>query len=1244
MLRLGLTCLLLVAPPAHQDTGQLSALGLALDRAQRALDAGQLDQAHALVMRALERDRKATQAWDLRARWAQAASDRDEEVYSRHQQYRLSAAQGADRKTLRALWDELLILDPLARDLYGIKDRFLKKLVPLAESYEKSGRPHSAISVLKRALAIDPENLEAQAAIERIADSPDPSLAGDAKPKDLFADVSDEWIEAYDKDHGAWESAGEEERSNYITVTDAGYEVLIRTAEAMEQMNAFYREFFRYGTEEHGGSVPRIKVHVFKDRDEYLTLGIGPPVEWSGGHFTGSHVETYLSGSFESMTGTLFHEAAHQFVSLATSAVGWLNEGLASFFEGTRILNNGTVIMNMPANGRLFPLAERMSKGWMANAQDGFDPNDSDSTPEKAPTFRIVIENRYSWGPPWYAPTWGLVFFLYNYQDPVDGRYVYRDAFSEFINASGGKTGDTAVSTFEEVVLANPKPAMSFVERPEDAVELILPQTVDDVDAVWKDWILALRDEQSGALEVARPYAQWGRYATENGDLVVAKEHFEKGLVADPTNVDLLLEFADLLGEHFKDSDRAAKLAVEALYQLEQEPERDEKRIRIVERLLSKLDSKHKSLARIQDELAASTRTIVERYAAAGLDLMVMDVSWRAGSDLKLDDMLAYYEEAVRRSGRSLAIWELAYNEHNLDGWVTGVPSFRANGVALAGDFGEYDEERFDFQSLTMDRVTSGDFSIEAEVFADKGEVNFCGFVFGQKGPSTFHGMLLFPGKVVADGGVQTGWLDLMSSYGGGLIKTWLHVPVNTLDPAAEAKQPAERTTAGERHLMRLDVVGRSVDMWYDGELVATRDFPSKDVLRGGFGLLMGPGKARFQNVRFLARDPFDPASAIERAITLEALAAADGGTGAIQGSYQGMIPPFPEVKRWAQGVRENWAEARGGPQVLLLWSLDQNELVRIDEWLTYMEEGYREVGLEVVSVVSTHDDAKLDAYLEEHPLPGAVGVDYLEPESVGIGSSFETFSIRRFNLPRILLLDLDGTVIWEGDPGFEINEVPVPPFESYLDDPLDELVQSRKLRELAVWRTKWERYGAPALAQGNFEEALPMLIEAGDYDPVCEPRAAQAAAALRAVESALEDLEGTASSMEQRGVETGMEVLITWGGLIAGEEGETVVKDLKRNKDARTMLQSKGHRDWVKVLKACATIPKKRGQMAEKATAVFTELDKRSGFLVQALRLELEQAQAAGDWATFESILEAAPSRAGKFLAGDYFGWDFAQ
>ena len=182
-------------------------------------------------------------------------------------------------------------------------------------------------------------------------------------------------------------------------------------------------------------------------------------MEWSAGHFTGSHVECYIPESgFAGMVGTLFHEAAHQYVSLATNARSWLNEGLASFFEGTRILPNGAVLMNEPADHRLFPLAERMERGWMEYAQDGFDANDSNATPEKAPTWRIVVENAYSWGPPWYAPTWGVVFFCYNFQDPVDGRFVYRDAFWEYVDKQGGKVGQDGHQDLRGGRARDPKP------------------------------------------------------------------------------------------------------------------------------------------------------------------------------------------------------------------------------------------------------------------------------------------------------------------------------------------------------------------------------------------------------------------------------------------------------------------------------------------------------------------------------------------------------------------------------------------------------------------------------------------------------------------------------------------------------------------------------------------------------------------------------------------------------------------
>ena len=57
----------------------------------------------------------------------------------------------------------------------------------------------------------------------------------------------------------------------------------------------------------------------------------------------------------------------------------------------------------------------------------------------------------------------------------------------------------------------------------------------------------------------------------------------------------------------------------------------------------------------------------------------------------------------------------------------------------------------------------------------------------------------------------------------------------------------------------------------------------------------------------------------------------------------------------------------------------------------------------------SPNDDAALEAYLETHPLPGNVGVDFRDKKKTGIGETFDAFFIHRFNLPRLVLLDIDG-------------------------------------------------------------------------------------------------------------------------------------------------------------------------------------------------------------------------------------------
>jgi len=1201
----------LAPAPRAQET---SPFRLALERGERALVAGDMVGARTLVRRALERDPKAREAWSLFARWAAAAGERDLEVYARHQEYRRAVAARAPRDEVGALRAALDALDPVARDLYELRGRFVERLETLAKGYEKAGRPHSAIRVHKDLLALDPERQSSRDAIERIAARPDPSLAGHAKPRDLFADVDREWIERHDAQHATWKEAARLERPNYVTVTDAGYEVLVRSGEAMEQMSAFYREFFRYGGADDSRRVSRIEVRIFKDRDEYLTLGEGPPVEWSGGHFIGHAVETYVDSSFESMVGTLFHEAAHQFVDLATNSAGWLNEGLASFFEGTRILPNGTVIMNLPAVHRLIPLARRMESGWMADAHDGISAEDPDVTPERAPSFRTVLEDDYQWGPPWYAPTWGVVYFLYNYQAPSDGRFVYRDAFHEFVDASGGKSGKTAIATFEEVVLAQPKPPYDKKDRALAG----LPRDVDALNDLWRQWILELRDEVEGRSKPERPYLEWGRSAAKGGDETVAREHFERGLVARPDDLPLRVAYAELLAP--KNPDRAASLLGEALGLLERGEQPDPAQVRDLERKLAKLDPQRDTLDGLRDELGAALASLADRYAAAGLDRMVMDVAWHGAVDLAIDSLVGPYESALRRVGEGLAVWELAYDEESLAGWVAPGEVFRADGSALAGAFEDYDEDAFEYRVLTLDRVTSGDFSLEAEVQAERGQVNFCGFVFGHKSAGSFHAAVLFPPRTGEGRSPTTGYVDLASWRGDGVPpRTWLHTPVEMAVPAGES-------TAGAWKALRVDLIGPDVDLWFDGKLVGTWHFPTREVLQGGFGLLTGRGSCRFREVRFLARSLGDPSSALERELRLEALGL--DGESPVDGSYQERTPPFPDVARWASGERAGWEEGLGAPQLVCFWSIDQNERIPIDGWLRALHERWGGVGLSIVSIASAFDDARLDEYLSRHAFPGAVGLDRPSPEG-GIGVAFERYSVGRFGLPRLLLVDIDGRVAWEGDPGFTLGNPPAPPYPSFLDDPLQDLVSRRRLAELGLWREAWRSEGPRILEHGDPVPVAPLLLRAVELRATDFPEVVRAAALCDALRRSCEDGAGTLASLARDGAEPAFERLVAWSAVLAPDLGPDVQRALK--KLTREAAAAKSSADWRKALAALGKYA--RGKLDP--PSLEAELAPLSGVLIDELRADLsvgaiepEQAEAWG---------QAAP---GRWLLRNYLGW----
>ncbi len=1190
-------------------------------KAEFLLRSGKLLEARGQIDRLLERDQKSIAAWNLRFKWAEAQADKDEMVYALHKQLQLSMAQNIPKNKQKEIRDRLLVLDPVADEYLGLSDSFVDRLSSVADQYEKEKRPHSAIRVYQEILALDPEHKRSLDKIEKISSSPDPSLAETAKPKDLLEDYSQEFIEKRSLKHSTWKTRDEWPNENYITQTDAGFGVMIRASEAMEQMNAFYREFFQYGTKRDGKSVPRIFLKIFKNKDEYLKHG-SSPAEWSGGQFTGSAVETFISsGGFEGMTGVLFHEAAHQFVGLATSAVGWLNEGLASFFEGTRILANGTVIMNLPATHRLFPLVDRMEKGWMTTHDDGIDPSNASQTPQTSPTFRIVLENKYQWGPPWYAPTWGVVYFLYNYQDPVDGRFVYRAGFRDYINASGGLQGDTAVEKFEETVLFRPTKPTSGVDFSSSPYQVDLPRTVDELNEVWKTWLIRLRDEQSGRTKVEKPYLDWARYAIKRKDWTVAKEHFEKGMLATPENVDILFEFAELLEGRFKNPDRATKLALQSIRVIEQSADPDPDRIKAIERQLAKWDPKRSNLEKVHEQIRTRAEEVVEGYLAQGFPMMAMDVSWRFGSDLKMPGMFDLFEKAARDSGKTLALWKLAYNEENLKGWsVTNDSSFRSDSTSIHSRYGDIREGDFSYRFLTLDTVTSGDFSMEAEIQSTHGKNTFSGLVFGKKGDSNFHALIYFPGQTryTEDRDVSaTGYVDLASFYGNGNFKTWRHNPVET--------------STSDWHKFKVDVIGSMVDVWFDGNLVVSQDFNTTDVLRGNFGLITGPGEARYRNIRYLSRPSRDPGARIEREIRLEK---AGGESGGLTPSMVGKVPPFPKVEEWLQEPRHDWKEKGFVPTVLVFWSMEQNDIIATDEWLRDFAIDYEDIGLQVVSIAQADGKDKVQSYLEEYPLPGSVAVD--SRVMAYFGETFEEYLIgEAYNLPRVILLDIDQRVVWEGDPGYSSTEPYEPGKESYVEGPLNDLIARRKLKELASWQEDWESRGQEAFASYDMKVVAPLLLEARGL-PAIVPAVGGAKKRFRDIEDALNSLPRMAADLAEAGAEPALSVLINWATLLDIETDAAVLKELKKT------LNSKNSAAWKKAVRQFKPIRKKvaKTKNVSNAEQLLRRLETLDGTFPKMLREKLAKAIADNDLERTLQIIDDGAEYPTRWLFESTFGW----
>ncbi|MBL8862983.1 MAG: redoxin domain-containing protein [Planctomycetes bacterium] len=1043
-----------------------------LAQAAAAEKEGRAEAAAAFYARVLERDAKHLTALAKRSTLLAAAGRHDDALDDagrflalwRH----LDPKPAGMAATQRALSAYAQGTDPLRKRSDTLRREYVGRLLKLANEQMDNLAWHAARAMLVEAQATDPDHPELAAGLARIKREGGNELAvGDETGGvDPLAGVTAEWIAENDPKHAQWDQAWELDTTHYRIKTNAGYRVLKTVATAMEQVHGFYREFHQYKTK--GEAIPKANVLIFKSAEEYKTLG-GQPVEWAGGHWDGTNVVTYDArnggeGGLQGMLDTLFHEASHQFTSLAggSSVPAWLNEGMASFFEGTQLLSNGKLAWNLVVPGRLYPLVEDLR---------------GPAPKQLADVIRGQVEDYRVY----YPFGWGIVYHLYNAEDD-DGRLLYRASMREYFQEYHAADH---VGRFTEFFVTRPKlPGVA---------------TLADFEQRWRAWILALEAEDKGLSDAARRDEERGDRQLRQGNAARAIELYERSLRREPDHPETTWKLASAL-EAAKQPDRAAGTLRQWMALTAPRPgEPDVQAARRAEALarIAKLDTSARRLAEIRGKFHADALALAKDYRAKGFPrLALRTLRGPATAAPPSAEARELYFAIQDESGVSLETWRLLFDERTLKGFYGGgedawtvvdgvieaeIPDGAAPAAPATGAAPAQREKpaTFAFRRLFVDAAPAGDWSLEARVQIPRGGT-LAGLCFGKKGDGLFHGVALLP----------QGYCDL-AAFG--------------TDGRTLLRQSAR--VADGWHVLRIEVAGTRLVAHLDGQQVLERLFDSRAALLGDFGLLAGAGRARFSEIRLLEFPPDLPrrtAIGHRRVLAADDLRTPLERAPAGRPSYLNEAPPVLAVQGWvgAPPAGGDLEQLRGWPALLVFWTTYQEQAVPLLPGLAKLAETHAALSIPIVLLTNEKREA-LEAFVERNPVPFPIGYDHSN-------ALFEAYAIPQVQLPHAKLIGLDGRVAWEGNPDWKAE------FGSYLDEPVLELAKRSRLSELlAAGRTL--EVARAAEARGEYAAA------ARDYRSIAtidapHPTVTAAKAALEALEARAAQELARSDALEREG------------------------------------------------------------------------------------------------------------------------------
>jgi hypothetical protein len=692
--------------------------------------------------------------------------------------------QSPDVELVARLRDRIAALDPLGEKSKALLDSHAEKLIKLA------GKSLDAIYANSRA---------EEALIDSGMDVP--------FRKKRLARAK---LARRDAQFNSWSKPEEIKLPNYTVKTTMGYELGISMAQAMEQMNRFYRQIFQHKTQ--GGGTARCTIEVHKSREDFdaaeAEMRTRPNVR---GFFSPSQtrVVTYDPRTdgrpISALWSTLFHEASHQFthmISPGNIIPGWLNEGTASYFDGARLLPSGQVQTNLIPDGRLRSLKVAIERG--------------------SPTLKEVISfhSPGSYDGSYYSTGWGLVYFMQNFEDEKCER-VYVKPYQQFLQSyrSGGKH-DT-FQRFEEI----------FVKRARQPGI----KSFEDLEKRFREWILALYDLHFGPPQRADLLIDRARQQRSARKLDAALESYQWALRKRPGDAVAAFERAEVL-EDLKRKDEAifsyrvalggARSLTEAEATVPGLP--SQTATSLATECIARIRKLDKNVAsdaiELDEALVAAASALASEYDGKSFPWRALDVldstSRLVGGHRVLSGTRKTILEKNKLDPRS---WQRLVFDPELTGWSgSSSMKFVSRDVATA----EATNPRLFIHELSVKGDHRFEITIEPE-----GELQDDGLIGITFGGNNFSGQ------------------KLLTIFGSGNIE---------LKRREDGEQP--ETLAGlvripdsmlKKLNLAVEVKGSKAEFFLEGRSVGTHEF-SPGELEGRMGFLLQHARARFSQPRVL--------------------------------------------------------------------------------------------------------------------------------------------------------------------------------------------------------------------------------------------------------------------------------------------------------------------------------------------------------------------------------------------------------